>query len=1201
MRPSLLVLLSLIPLLGCGSDVSIGKVTVDRDSDGYDETVDCDDARATVNPDAPELCDGLDNDCDEAIDEDAEDASAFYADADADGHGDPASPTVACEAPADAVLTGDDCDDAEPAAFPGNDELCDGLDNDCDGDTDEDAEDVVEVFTDGDGDGFGEDSTAELACAPGPGEVTQGGDCDDDDARFYPGAEETDCADPNDYNCDGSSGFADADADGVPACEDCDDGDAAVNPSATEVCDNDDTDEDCDGLADDDDSAASGKAKVYEDGDGDTYGDLSTSLTVCDAPSGYVTDSTDCDDSRATVNPGATEVCDSANLDEDCDGKADDADSAASGKTTGYADDDGDTYGDPATGTTACDLPAGSVSNSADCDDTDAAINPAAAEVCDSANTDEDCDGKADDSDSSASGKSTWYGDADSDSYGSSSSSTSACDQPSGYVSLSTDCDDTKASVNPGAAEVCDSANTDEDCDGKADDADSAASGKSTAYRDADGDTYGDASSATTVCDLTSGYVSNSTDCDDTKASINPAATEVCDSANTDEDCDGKADDSDTSASGKTTYYRDADGDTYGSSATTSSACDQPSGYVTTSTDCDDTKASVNPAAAEVCDSANTDEDCDGKADDLDTSASGKSTWYRDADGDTYGASTTTSSACDQPSGYVSLSTDCDDTKSTINPAATEVCDSANTDEDCDGKADDLDTSASGKSTVYRDADGDTYGSSATSKSVCDSTSGYVSNDDDCDDSSAAVSPADTEVCDDGIDNDCNGSDKACPGPGYSGVYDVNSGYDTKIYGAKASDSLAETLISGDFNGDGLGDLIVGSSEAYVSASYDGQAFGYYGPFTAGAYEPATNVDFGYFANDVSASTYFGSAAENIGDIDDDGSDDYVIRRDGTNFAYSIYLGGSTTVDDYNTGKIGTFSCNWLATAGDYDGSGGGAEVLCSNVMSSSYAGSVAVHDPYGSSAMTTFTGEAAGNWAGYDLDGGKDVDGDGLDDVLIGSPFNGSSSAGAVYIMYGGVTGTISLGSADVKITGEAAYDAFGALLMMVDDADGDGLDDVLVAGPGNDAGGFDAGAVYLFTAPSSGKASVVAEAKILGAKAGDVLTESAMDMGDVDGDGTLDLVVAGYNHSTSSVTYSGAVWLSYGPISGSIDLTTDADAQWTSAYTNDWIGATMTLIPDADGDGDVEIAIGTAYHDYGTTSTSANQRGAVWIWPGM
>jgi hypothetical protein len=431
------------------------------------------------------------------------------------------------------------------------------------------------------------------------------------------------------------------------------------------------------------------------------------------------------------------------------------------------------------------------------------------------------------------------------------------------------------------------------------------------------------------------------------------------------------------------------------------------------------------------------------------------------------------------------------------------------------------------------------------------------------------VNPAATEVCND-ADDDCDGQ-------------------------------IDDADASGDFNGDGLGDLIVGSSEAYVSASYDGQAFGYYGPFTAGAYEPATNVDFGYFANDVSASTYFGSAAENIGDIDDDGSDDYVIRRDGTNFAYSIYLGGSTTVDDYNTGKIGTFSCNWLATAGDYDGSGGGAEVLCSNVMSSSYAGSVAVHDPYGSSAMTTFTGEAAGNWAGYDLDGGKDVDGDGLDDVLIGSPFNGSSSAGAVYIMYGGVTGTISLGSADVKITGEAAYDAFGALLMMVDDADGDGLDDVLVAGPGNDAGGFDAGAVYLFTTPSSGKASVVAEAKILGAKAGDVLTESAMDMGDVDGDGTLDLVVAGYNHSTSSVTYSGAVWLSYGPISGSIDLTTDADAQWTSAYTNDWIGATMTLVPDADGDGDVEIAIGTAYHDYGTTSTSANQRGAVWIWPGM
>jgi hypothetical protein len=1130
-RPALLVLLSLLPLLGCGSDVSIGKVTVDRDSDGYDETIDCDDARATVNPDAPELCDGLDNDCDEAIDEDAEDAVTYYADLDADGHGDPAAPILTCDDPADAVLLGDDCDDNEPAAFPGNDELCDGLDNDCDGDTDEDAADVLEVYTDSDGDGYGDDSTAELACAPAPGEVTQGGDCDDEDARFYPGAEETDCGDPNDYNCDGSSGFADADADGVPACEDCDDGDAAVNPSATEVCDSSNVDEDCDGLADDDDSAASGKAKVYKDGDGDTYGDLSTTLTVCDAPSGYVTDATDCDDSRAAVNPGATEVCDSANLDEDCDGKADDADSAASGKTTGYADDDGDTYGDASTGTTACDLPAGSVSNSTDCDDTDAAINPAAAEVCDASNTDEDCDGKADDGDSSASGKSTWYGDADGDTYGASASSSSACDQPSGSVA-------------------------------------------------------------------------NSTDCDDTKSSINPAATEVCDSANTDEDCDGKADDNDTSvsSSGKTTYYRDADSDTYGNASSTTSVCDLPSGYVTNDDDCDDTKSSINPAAAEVCDSANTDEDCDGKADDLDSAASGKTTYYRDADSDTYGNASSTTSVCDLPSGYVSNSTDCDDTKSSINPAATEICDASNTDEDCDTLADDLDSSASGKTTVYRDADADTYGTPSTTKSVCDSASGYVSNDDDCDDTSAAVSPADAEVCDDGVDNDCDGSDEVCSVPGYSGVYDVNSGYDVKIYGAAASDHIAEVVIGGDFDGDGLGDMIIGSSDVTYT-SYKGQLFGYYGPFTAGAQTPTTNDDFGHYANTSSASTYFGGYVVNIGDLDNDGDDDYAAMADSTYRLYNIYQGGATTTRAHTLGVLGTFTCTEMAGAGRFYSTGGTRELVCADSNASSNTGKVSIHEGTASSASATFTGEALSDYAGWDADGGGDVDGDGWDDFIAGAPFNdaGGSSAGAVYLVYGLTTGTATFAAADVKIIGDAASDYLGGYLNLIGDADSDGHDDMLISAADNDLGGTSAGAVYLITNPSAGRASAVAEATILGASAGDALTETAMDMGDVDGDGTLDLVVGAFQHDNGSTSDAGALWVIYGPISGSYDLTTDGDAKWASAYAADYAAASFALIPDADGDGDVEIAVGSAYHDYGAGSSYASLRGAVWIWPGM
>ena len=586
-------------------------------------------------------------------------------------------------------------------------------------------------------------------------------------------------------------------------------------------------------------------------------------------------------------------------------------------------------------------------------------------------------------------------------------------------------------------------------------------------------------------------------------------------------------------------------------------------------------------------------------------SASGKSTWYRDADSDTYGTSSTTSSACDKPTGYVSLSTDCDDTKSSINPGATEVCDASNTDEDCDGKADDNDSSvsASGKTTYYRDADSDTYGSATSTTSVCDLPSGYVTNDDDCDDSSASVSPADAEVCDDGVDNDCDGSDKVCPGPGYSGVYDVNSGYEVKIYGNRASDKIGSALIGGDFDGDGLGDMIVGGPGAAGTSGFTGRLFGFYGPFTAGAQEPTTNDDFGHYSSATAASGHFGDHAANVGDLNGDGRDDYAAHRDGTNLNAYIYAGGTTSMSAYTSGVLSSPTCNTFAPGGRFYTSGGTDELVCGNAASSSYTGVVMVYEGISTTASATFTGEALYDSAGYDLDGGGDIDGDGLDDLLIGAPENsaGGASAGAAYVVYAEVTGTVSLSAADVKIIGDTSGDNLSYVVNLVGDADSDGRDDLLLAAPFNDVGGADAGAVYLVTQPTSGRAAAVAEAMIVGGAAGDALTDTAMDMGDVDGDGTLDLLVSSYQHDNGSATDAGAVHLIYGPVSGSYDLATDADATWTSLYSSDYVGITFSVIPDSDGDGDVELAFGSWAHDYGTTSTSASSRGAVWVWPGM
>ncbi len=148
-----------------------------------------------------EVCDGVDNDCDGEVDEDAVDAGTWYADADGDGYGDAASAVTACEAPTGAVDNGEDCDDGDAAAYPGAPEVCDGVDDDCDGEVDEDAVDMGTWYTDADGDGYGDPDTAVEACEAPTGTVDNGEDCDDGDPNVNPGASES--FDLADEDCDG--------------------------------------------------------------------------------------------------------------------------------------------------------------------------------------------------------------------------------------------------------------------------------------------------------------------------------------------------------------------------------------------------------------------------------------------------------------------------------------------------------------------------------------------------------------------------------------------------------------------------------------------------------------------------------------------------------------------------------------------------------------------------------------------------------------------------------------------------------------------------------------------------------------------------------------------------------------------------------------------------------------------------------------
>ncbi len=838
----------------------------DADGDYYaSEAGDCDDNDPAVNPGATETCDGVDQDCDGLVDDEPSDGSSWYLDEDGDGHGAGES-TVACEAPESSVAGGDDCDDADPAFYPGADEpdcndlndyncdgsvayedadgdgqaacldcndadpsvalagteLCNGLDDDCDGLIDEeDAEDAATWYSDNDRDGYGATGAGTQSCFPPPDTASMDGDCDDADPAVNPGAAETDCADPTDYNCDGAVGYADTDGDGFPACEDCDDSDAAVSPAGVERCDG--QDEDCDGDIDEDAADAS---TWYLDADGDGFGGETTAM-ACEVPAGHVGESSDCDDNNAAIAPGAAEYCN--RLDDDCDGELDEANAIDAG--TWYTDGDSDGWGESGTGTPACEAPGSSVAADGDCDDADPAFHPGAAEAdcadpndyncdglvgyldndgdtfaaCDDCDdndpavspvgieacdgVDNDCDGEADEDEAIDAG--TWYTDSDGDGWGQSGTGALGCEAPEGSTAAEGDCDDADPAFHPGAdepdctdpsdyncddlvgyadsdgdafaaCEDCDDSDAavspagieacngvDDDCDGEIDEDEAVDVG--TWYGDGDGDGYGDPAEATRSCDAPPDTSASGDDCDDADPDAWPGGVERCDAV--DNDCDGVIDEAD--AADAMTWYADADEDGYGDPTVTVVSCAAPDGYVADPSDCDDAAAPVNPGATEVCDALDTDEDCSGAADDADPGATGQSAFYLDDDADGHGDVAVSVRACDAPTGHIVDNTDCDDGEGAINPGATEVCDSANTDEDCSGAADDADPGVTGQATWYLDGDEDGYGDAAFSLTTCDPPADYISDATDCDDEDIDVSPAGTDVC--SADRDCDG------------------------------------------------------------------------------------------------------------------------------------------------------------------------------------------------------------------------------------------------------------------------------------------------------------------------------------------------------------------------------------------------------------------------------------------------------------
>ncbi len=716
---------------------------------------DCNDAAVAINPGATETCNGVDDDCDGVTDgAGASGCVPYFIDADGDKFGSGSSVCLCAPDGQHAATVGGDCNDLASGVHPGATEVCNGIDDNCDGQTDENgASGCTNAWADVDGDGYGDPANAACVCGSSTAfPASKAGDCDDGNAAVHPGAAEV-CNGADD-NCDGAtdpvgatgcaSYYVDADKDSygstataiclcVPdgghtasAGGDCNDADAAIHPGVTEVCNG--VDDNCNGLVDE--ANATGCVTYWRDHDGDTYGASGDSQCLCAKSGEYTATVTgDCNDQLGGVHPGATETCNG--VDDNCDGATDPTNTT--GCTGWTVDSDGDGYG--ASGGAMfcwCAGAPGYANKAGDCNDTVASINPGRTEVCNG--VDDNCDGLTD---PVGSGNCTaFFHDGDGDGYGVSNLSQCACVSSGGFTAtVGGDCNDGSASVHPAATEVCNG--IDDNCNGQIDE------GLLTQYyTDADGDGCG--GTAAQLCAATSTYkVTIGGDCNDGNAAIHPGATEICNGV--DDNCDGNTDE----GLGGGTYYQDADGDGYGGS-TTKNACIAPAGYVSLSGDCNDSNPAIHPNATEVCNGL--DDNCNGQIDE-----GVKGTYYQDNDGDGYGNSAVTTQACSKPASYASLNGDCNDASAAVHPGASETCNGV--DDNCNGQTDEgLPTQ-----TYYLDADYDGYGNKLSTKVSCGAMFGYAANSTDCNDNNAAVHPGATEVCGNGIDDNCNGqTDEGC-------------------------------------------------------------------------------------------------------------------------------------------------------------------------------------------------------------------------------------------------------------------------------------------------------------------------------------------------------------------------------------------------------------------------------------------------------
>lgn len=594
--------------------------------------------------------------------------------------------------------------------------------------------------------------------------------------------------------------------------------------------------------------------------------------------------------------------------------------------------------------------------------------------------------------------------------------------------------------------------------------------------------------------------------------------------------------------------------------------------------DCNDNDSSINPSAEELCDTI--DNNCDGNIDE--TSSSNAKTWYADSDADTFGDNANTIKSCSQPTGYVSVNTDCNDANPYTNPSASEICDGI--DNDCSG---DIDDKAIDAKLFYSDSDSDGYGDLNSNTECCDIPSGYSDNSSDCDDTNANVNPSHTEDCWDSVDNDCDGIiDEDCDELSLANA-------DAKFLGERANDMAGWSISGGgDVNNDGYDDILIGAPFEAFGGSSGGSVYLINGPVSGEINLSSTNSRLSAH----SANDHAGMSVSSAGDVNRDGYDDILIgaQNESTNGTYAgaayLVLGPITEnlelsdADFIFYGEENSYTSSSVSGAGDINGDSYPDIII--GAMGNEYGKTYLVYGPFSSNLQLSTESDSIMTGTLYDASGYKtagvgDVNADGFDDILIGA-INADQQAedphesrGAAYLVNGPIASDIDLSTESIKIAGAKDGDAAGSSVAGGGDVNNDGYMDMLVSATQEDSGGSYAGAVYLLEGPLHSSFDLSSfQAKFIGERSGDRAGNAVSIADDVNGDGYADILIGAYSSGIYS-DQAGTSYLIFGPASGEIDLY-DANAKFSGENTYDASGFSISGYGDINGDGFSDILIG-------------------------